>query len=262
LLVGAATLSFFLGQKTNATLILFMVFVSGTMDFINSHKSEKVAESLAARVSATATVYRDGEKKELSLHEIVPGDVIELSSGDVIPADCRIIRADDFFINQASLTGESFPVEKRPEEKNVDSLFDFSAPVEMSSESAVFMGTSVVTGFAAAIVLRTGSNAEYGKIAKRLSLAKDETAFDKGIRSFSFFIVRLTFFMVLTVFLINTYFHRGILDSFLFAVAIAVGLTPELLPVIMTVALSRGALVMAKKMWWSKTFPPFKTLAG
>lgn len=262
LLIGAATLSFFLGQKTNATLILFMVFISGMMDFINSHKSEKVAETLAARVSATATVYRDGQEREVPLKTLVPGDVIELSAGDVIPADARVIKADDFFVNQSSLTGESFPVEKRPELGDNDELFDLKAPLSMQSESIVFMGTSVVTGFATAFVLRTGANAEYGKIAERLSSVEEETAFDKGIRNFSMFIIRLTFIMVMVVFGVNAYFERGILDSFLFAVAIAVGLTPELLPVIMTVSLSRGALVMAKKNVVVKNLSAIQNFGG
>jgi Mg2+-importing ATPase len=262
LLIGAATLSFFLGQKTNAILILFMVFVSGIMDFINTHKSEKVAESLAARVSATATVYRDGQVQEAPLKHLVPGDVVELSAGDVIPADCRVIKADDFFVNQSSLTGESFPVEKRPEAQDDGGLFDLKAPLSMQSESVVFMGTSVVTGFATAFVLRTGANAEYGKIAERLSSVKEETAFDKGIRNFSMFIIRLTFVMVMVVFAVNAYFERGILDSFLFAVAIAVGLTPELLPVIMTVSLSRGALVMAKKNVVVKNLSAIQNFGG
>jgi Mg2+-importing ATPase len=265
LLIGAATLSFFLGQKTNATIILFMVFVSGIMDFINTHKSEKVAESLAARVSSTATVYRDGQVREIPLRHLVPGDMVELSAGDVIPADARVTKADDFFVNQSSLTGESFPVEKRPESSdgaNNNSLFDLKAPLSMQSESVVFMGTSVVTGFATAFILRTGANAEYGKIAERLSSAEEETAFDKGIRNFSMFIIRLTFVMVMVVFAVNAYFDRGILDSFLFAVAIAVGLTPELLPVIMTVSLSRGALVMAKKNVVVKNLSAIQNFGG
>ncbi|MBI2120487.1 MAG: magnesium-translocating P-type ATPase [Parcubacteria group bacterium] len=262
LLIGAATLSFFLGQRTNAAIILSMVFISGMMDFINTHKSEKVAESLAARVSATATVYRDGQKREIPLRHLVPGDVVELSAGDVIPADARVLKADDLFVNQSSLTGESFPAEKRPEPVSDVKLFDRTAPLSLQSESVVFMGTSVVTGFATALVLRTGMNAEYGKIAERLSSLENETAFDKGIRDFSMFIVRLTFIMVMTVFAINAYFDRGILDSFLFAVAIAVGLTPELLPVIMTVAQSRGALVMAKKNVVVKNLSAIQNFGG
>lgn len=255
LLIGTATLSFFLGQRTSAAIILFMVFMSGMMDFINTRKSAKVTEGLAARVSATATVYRGGEKKEIPFRYLVPGDVIELSAGDVIPADCRVLKADDLFVNQSSLTGESFPVEKRPEPSA-------AASPSLQSESAVFMGTSVVTGFATAEVARTGANAEYGKIAERLSFADQETAFDKGIRDFSMFIVRLTFVMVMVVFAINAYFDRGILDSFLFAVAIAVGLTPELLPVIMTVSLSRGALVMAKKNVVVKNLSAIQNFGG
>ncbi len=263
LLIGAATLSFFLGQETSAIIILFMVFISGMMDFINSRKSEKVAEALAARVSATASAYRDGQLREISLIALVPGDVIELSAGDVIPADALVIKADDFFVNQSSLTGESFPVEKRPDLLLSAEALDTKAPLPpLESESAIFMGTSAVTGFATAIVLRTGVHTEYGKIAERLSSAEEETGFDRGIRDFSIFIIRLTFVMVMVVFGLNAYFDRGILESFLFAVAIAVGLTPELLPVIMTVALSRAALVMAKKNVVVKNLSAIQNLGG
>ncbi|MEK7500258.1 MAG: magnesium-translocating P-type ATPase, partial [Patescibacteria group bacterium] len=201
-------------------------------------------EKLIAQVASTATVFRDGHKKELSFHDLVPGDIIELSAGDLIPADCIILSADDFFVNQSALTGESFPVEKHVVEM---ARAEKGGSLQIADEAAVFMGTSVVTGFATAEVMQTGSRAEFGKIAERLSANEEETSFDRGLKEFSFLIMRLTFIMVLVIFLLNAYFNRGILDSFLFAVAIAVGLTPELLPVIMSVALSHGSLVMAKK---------------
>lgn len=244
MLIGAATISFFLGQRVNAIIIVVMVLLSAILDFVNSHKSEKVAEKLIARVASTATVIRDEKKQEIPFRLLVPGDIIELSSGDVIPADCRILSADDFFVNQSALTGESFPVEKHP---SVDDKRDEDAEFLLSDLSLVFMGTSVVTGFATAEVVHTGALAEFGKIAKRLSATEGETSFERGLKDFSVFIVRLTFVMVLVVFALNAYFGRGILESFIFAVAIAVGLTPELLPVIMSVALSHGSLIMAKK---------------
>lgn len=244
MLIGAATVSFFLDQRINATIIFVMVLLSTILDFVNSHKSEKVAEKLVAQVASTATVIRDGKKQEILFRLLVPGDVMELSAGDVIPADCRILSADDFFVNQSALTGESFPVEKHVQASN-EKAEDES--LSLADMSAVFMGTSVVTGFATAEVVHTGALAEFGKIAKRLSSAEGETSFEIGLREFSVFIVRLTFIMVIVVFALNAYFGRGILESFIFAVAIAVGLTPELLPVIMSVALSHGSLIMAKK---------------
>lgn len=242
MLMGASLISFFLGQRVNATIILVMVFVSAVLDFFNSHKSERVAEKLIARVASTATVMRDGKKVEIPFSKLVPGDVIELSAGDVIPADGILLSADDFFVNQSALTGESFPVEK-----HVASPDAPSGELSLSLPSAVFMGTSVVTGFGVAEIVHTGKRAEFGKIAERLTQEEGETSFERGLKEFSVFILRLTFVMVLSVFALNAYFGRGVLDSFIFAVAIAVGLTPELLPVIMSVALSHGSLVMAKK---------------
>jgi Mg2+-importing ATPase len=243
LLIGAAIISYFLGQRVNATIIIVMVAMSAILDFVNSHKSERVAEMLIARVQSTATVWRNGAKEEIPFHLLVPGDVIELSSGDVIPADCRVIAADDLFVNQSSLTGESFPVEKRA----LVAAAAGDQPLAIGDEHALFMGTSVVTGRGTAEVLHTGEHAEFGKIAARLAGAEGETSFDRSLKDFSIFIVRLTFVMILVVFGVNAYFGRGVLDSFIFAMAIAVGITPELLPVIMSVALSHGSLVMAKK---------------
>ncbi len=243
LLIGASTVSFFLGQRVSATIILFMVFVSAILDFLNSYKSEKVAEKLLAQVASTATVFRDGKKQEVSFHALVPGDMVEFSAGDVIPADCIIMSADDFFVNQSALTGESFPLEKHV--ASVPPQIDVS--VKLGDDTAVFMGTSVVTGYAVAMVVQTGAKAEFGKIAERLSANEEETNFDRSLKEFSVFVMRLTVVMVVIVFALNAYFGRGVFDSFLFAVAIAVGLTPELLPVIMSVALSHGSMVMAKK---------------
>ena len=246
MLLGTSLISFFLGQRINATIIFVMVLLSAILDFVNSNKSERVAEKLVARVASTATVLRDGHKQEVQFRLLVPGDVIELSAGDVIPADCRIIAADDFFVNQSALTGESFPVEKHAAIPATEVVLP-DEPIALSDEHAVFMGTSVVTGFAMAVVVRTGPRAEYGKIAERLSRNEEETSFERGLRDFSMFVIRLTFIMVTVVFFANAYFGRGVLESFIFAVAIAVGLTPELLPVIMSVALSHGSLIMAKK---------------
>ncbi|MFA6355247.1 MAG: magnesium-translocating P-type ATPase [Candidatus Paceibacterota bacterium] len=244
LLMGAALISFFFGQRVNASILLVMILVSVLLDFYNSYKSEKVAEKLVESVASTATVRRDGQKVELPFHSLVPGDIVELSAGDVIPADCVVLSADDFFVNEAPLTGESFPVEKFVMESKV-SFTDIA--LKLSDTTAVFMGTSVVTGFAVVEVVETGSRAEFGKIADKLSINKQETSFEKSLKDFSIFIVRLSIIMVVFVFLVNAFYGRGILDSFLFAAAIAVGLTPELLPVIMTVTLSYGSLRMAKK---------------
>ncbi len=242
ILIVVSIVSYFLGERTNALIIISMVLISGIMDFINSFKSEKAVEKLVAKVLTKATVLRDGQKKKINLREIVPGDVAFLSAGDVIPADSFVLEAKDFFVNQSALTGESFPVEKYDgtEEK---ALKEFTP----ENESAVFMGTNAVTGFATIKVLKTGRETEFGKILKDLSERSGDTEFEKSIKSFSYFIMKLNFLLVGIVLLINALLGRGILESFIFAVAIAIGLTPELLPVIMSVSLSRGSIKMAEK---------------
>ena len=248
MLIGVSIVSIFLGQGANAIIILTMVLMSAILDYRNSSKSEQVAASLVAQVASTSVVWRDGVKKDILLREIVPGDLLDLSAGNVIPADCRVLTADDFFVNQSSLTGESFPVEKRVQDgtAGTEALAD-SAKISLTDDTVVFMGTSVVTGFATALVLRTGVLTEFGRIAEHLQASEPETSFERGIKDFSYYIMRLTLVMVTLVFFVNAYFGRPVIDSLLFAIAIAVGLTPELLPVIMSVALARGSLVMAKK---------------
>lgn len=246
LLTIASIISIGLGQYVSGGVIAFMVLLSALLDFFNSYRSEQVAESLASKIVTTSQVIRDGVSKEIPLRQIVPQDIIILRPGSVIPADGVLIEGDDVFANQAPLTGESFPVEKVPYRGNQKGISITVLRPDVSY--ALFMGTSIVTGFGLMLVLKTGKHAEFGRIAERLAQEDTDTAFDRGIRSFSFFIMRIAFFMVSAIFLLHA-FKGGIsiLDSLLFAMAIAVGLTPELLPVVMTVTLSRGSLRMAKK---------------
>ena len=262
MLIGTSIVSLFLGQTVSATVILAMVFLSAVMDFWNTRKSEAVAEKLVAQVSSTVTVWRDGEKREVSLKLLVPGDVIELSAGSVIPADCRVLSADDLFVNQSSLTGESFPVEKYADTEKGTALLEKGEELLLTSDKAVFMGSSVVTGFATAVVLRTGEKAEFGRLAYTIAKPEDETDFDRGIRNFSMFVMRLTLVMVTVVFFLNALVKGDIFESFLFSVAIAVGLTPELLPVIMSVSLARGSLVMSKKKVIVKNLSAIQNFGG
>lgn len=233
ILITASVVSFFLGEQTNSIIILSMVFLSAILDFINSYRSEQAVSRLVSRVASTATALRNGEKQEIDLASIVPGDIVFLSAGDVVPADAEIVDAEDFFVNQATLTGESFPVEKYS-----GAAYD---------QAILFMGTSVVTGSATAVVRATGSMTEFGKIAQRLSQATPESDFDKGIKNFSYFIMRVTILLIVAVFLIHIFLGHNMFGTFLFAVAVAVGITPELLPVIISVSLSRGSMIMAKK---------------
>ena len=241
ILVVASIISFFIGQNINAIILLLMVLLSAILDFVNSYKSEKAVASLIAKVVTTATVIRDGVKREIEFKKIVPGDIVFLSAGDIVPADAQVIASRDFFVNQSALTGESFPVEK------VAETLKKNEPLYPGKNNLVFLGTNVVTGFATVLVLRTGENTEFGHIAESLASGETKTEFEKNIQKFSVFIMWVTAILVGFVFLINAFLGRGILSSFIFSLAIAIGLTPELLPVIISVSLSRGSLLMAKK---------------
>jgi Mg2+-importing ATPase len=241
ILLIAGLISGFFGEVANTAIIFSIVVFSVVLDFYQESKAERAAEMLKQRVATTATVLRDGVKREVRLAEIVPGDIIYLSAGDIVPADARVITAKDLFVNQSALTGESFPVEKTalPLKSFDPSITEWS--------NYLFMGTSVVNGTATAVVVKTGSLTEYGRIAKRLVEREAETEFQRGIRSFGYMIMQMTFLLVIFVFFINALYMRSVLDSLLFAVALAVGLTPELLPMIISVNLSKGAMAMARK---------------
>jgi Mg2+-importing ATPase len=244
ILLIAALISGILGEIVHVTIIFAIVLISVILDFYQENKAEKAAQLLKDKIITTATVLRDSAKQEIKLPEIVPGDIIYLSAGDITPADARLIAAKDLFVNQSALTGESFPVEKTP------------APVKGREASVTewtnyfFMGTSIVSGMATAVAVKTGSSTEYGKIAKKLVERAPETEFEKGIKSFGYLIMQATFLLVMFVFLIIALRNpstNGVINALLFAVALAVGLTPELLPMIITINLSRGAMAMSGK---------------
>lgn len=241
ILLFAGAISGFLHDLIEAGIIFFLVFFSIFLTWFMEFKANKALEELKEKIKTTANVLRDDVLKEIKISELVPGDIIELSAGDMIPADARIIEEKDFFVNQSALTGESFPIEKTIEKAdiNVSNITEW--------KNCIFLGTSVVSGTAKAVVINTGSNTEYGKLAKEISSKQPETEFEKGLKNFSFLITKVVFFLVLFVFLTNSVYKSNILESFLFAIALAVGLTPELLPMIMTVNLSKGALEMSKK---------------
>jgi len=240
-LLAASAVSALTGEITGFVIIWAVVLMSVTLDFVQEYRAGRAAEQLKHAVAVRATVLRDRHPQELPIADLVPGDVVLLAAGDLMPADCRLIDAKDFFVNQSLLTGESYPVEKFAR--------DLPVPAEdiSQADNAVFMGTSVISGMAKAMVCRTGADTAMGNIADSLVVKAPPTAFELGTQSFGMLIMRLTFLLVLFVFLINAFFHRPFLESFLFAIALAVGLTPELLPMVITVTLSRGALRMAKK---------------
>jgi Mg2+-importing ATPase len=240
ILLVASMVSAFTGEVTNFIIISCIVLMSVTLDFVQEYRANAAAEKLRLSVSVRATVIRDGKAVDVAISEVVPSDLITLSAGDLIPADGVVVEAFDFFVKQALLTGETYPVEKKP-----GVLPDTATDIQEAT-NAVFMGTSVVSGSAKILVMKTGAETAIGSIADSISKPSVPTSFEIGTRRFGMLIMRLTVLMVMFVLLVNTMFHKPWLESFLFAVALAVGLTPELLPMVVSVTLSRGALRMAK----------------
>jgi Mg2+-importing ATPase len=241
ILLTASAISFSLGQTVSASIIFVMVFLSVIMDYFQERDARNAAEALKQTVKTRVVVVRDGKEKEVVIEEIYPGDIILLNAGKIVPADARVIFAKDFFVNQSSLTGESFPCEKYAEPIP-------TATTDLTTlDNIAFMGSSVTTGSARAVVLRTGKSTEFGKIAAKLVNREEETDFSKGMRKFGFLIMRITIVLVLFIFLINAVLKHNLFESFMFSIAVAVGLTPELLPMVMSVTMARGSLQMAKK---------------
>ena len=241
ILIIASIVSAFVGEPLNAIIIIAMVVLSVAINFVQTYRSERAVTRLRQQVAPTATVMRDGNWVELPRREIVPGDLIRLEAGDLVPADCRLVSGKDLHVNQAALTGESLPAEKEAGETNS------AAEPSVDARNLVFLGTSVVSGTATALVVATGPKTKFGDIAARLAARPPETEFDRGTRRFGFLIMRTVFFLVLFVLIVSIVFHRDMLESLLFAVALAVGLTPEFLPMITTVTLGKGAIYMSRQ---------------
>jgi P-type Mg2+ transporter len=241
ILLVATTVSYSLGQPLNASIILGMVLISVVIDYFQERDARNAAERLKQTVKNKVTVLRNTLETEILPEQLCIGDIVLLSAGKIVPADCRVIFAEDFFVNQSSLTGESFPCEKYS-----DAMKDASSDLT-SLDNIAFMGSNVTTGSARVIVIKTGSQTEYGKIAEKLVQRDEETDFSKGIRSFGFLIMRVTVILVLFIFLVNAIYKHNLLESFMFSLAVAVGLTPELLPMVMSVTMAKGSLRMAKK---------------
>jgi Mg2+-importing ATPase len=242
ILIIAAIVSGVLGQLVDAVIILSIVLVSVILDFSQEYRAERAAEELKRRMATTTTTFRDGTKQDVEISGLVPGDLIALSAGDIIPADARVISARDFFVDQSALTGESFPAEKAALPLAEADIADTSR-----WNNYLFMGTSVTNGTATAVIARTGASTQYGEIVRKSAEKKPETEFESGLRRFGSLIMQVTFALIIFVFFINALFRRGVLDSLLFAVALAVGLTPELLPMILSINLGRGSAAMSKK---------------
>lgn len=240
LLLITAILSGFVGERSDAAIILVILFSSAALGFWQERRAADVVEQLLAMIRTSVRVRREGHEEELSADQVVPGDVILLRAGDLVPADSRILEAKDLDVDESALTGESFPVSKRVESVAPD------APLTERG-SALFQGTNVVSGTATALIVSTGRSTIYGSLAEQIERRRPESDFEHGVRHFGYLLLQITGALVLVVFAVNMALHRPVLDVFLFSLALAVGLTPQLLPAIVSITLAQGARNMAKR---------------
>ena len=243
LLAALATISFATGDLRSGVVMLSMIVLSVGLKLIQEARADNAAAKLKAMISVTATVLRDGAAQEIAIAQLVPGDVVQLTAGDMVPGDVRIVKAKDFFVNQGSLTGESFPVEKT----EVETSAADAAAAPIALRNVAFLGTSVESGAASAVIVATGKSTYLGSMAESLQEPQEQTAFDRGIAQFTWLMLRFMLVMVPLVFLINGLTKHSWIQAFFFALAVAVGLTPEMLPMIVTVCLSKGAVAMGRK---------------
>jgi Mg2+-importing ATPase len=239
-----AALCYITGDLPSTFVVSGMVLLSVILSYVQERRSSHAVEKLQKMVKTNAIVVRNGKETEIPLDEVVPGDIVILAAGSIIPADLRILTAKDFFVTQSALTGESMPVEKSADNAQPPNRVSFECT------NAVFMGSNVLSGSARAIVLATGSNTYFGSLAEKLLSKRESTSFDKGVQSFTWLMIRFMVVMVSFVFLIIGFKEHGEhhwLEALMFALSVAVGLTPEMLPMIMTVCLSKGALMMSRK---------------
>ena len=241
ILLVASGLSAATGDVASFFIVVTIVMLSMTLDFVQEVRAQNAVEALRRSVAVQASVRRNGACVSMPIDQLVPGDVVELIAGDLVPADSRLLESRDLFINQALLTGEPYPAEKQASDKAL------GAENPAGASNAVFAGTSVISGTATVVICRTGSKTALGHLAASLAEKPPATAFAVGIRRFGLLIMRLTILMVLFVLVVNISFHRPALESLMFALALAVGLTPELLPMIVTVTLARSALELSKR---------------
>ena len=240
ILIAAAVLSAFLGDAPDAVIIIAIVLISGVLTFLQERGAANAVEKLLAVVEVKAHVLRDGSEVEIPLRDVVPGDVALLSAGTTIPADCLLLESADLFVDEAALTGESFPVDKDP------GVMPADTPLAKRS-NAVFMGTHVISGSARVLIVHTGCSTEFGAVSDRLAIASPETDFEHGVRRFGYFLMEVTLLLVIAIFATNVILHKPVVDSFLFSLALAVGLTPQLLPAIISINLAHGARRMADR---------------
>jgi Mg2+-importing ATPase len=240
ILLFATGLSFFLHDRLDAAIILTIVLISGCLGFWQEKGAASAVKKLFAMVQITVSVLRDGIVTEIASENLIPGDIILLKAGDIIPGDCLLLESDNLFVDEAILTGESYPAEKLPGVLPADTALS-------QRTNALWMGTHVQSGSATAVVIATGQSTEFGKLSQRIKLKAPETEFEHGVRRFGYLLMEVTLILVILIFAVNVYLAKPVIDSFLFALALAVGLTPQLLPAIISVNLAHGARRMAEQ---------------
>ena len=239
ILLFATLLSVYVREIIDAAIIFIIVLFSGSLSFWQEHGANNAVQKLLALVQIKADVLRNSKETAVSIENIVPGDIAVLNAGDAVAGDCLIVESVSLFVDESALTGESYPVEKQAGVLNSNT--------ELSSRTnCLWMGTHVISGTGKAVVVRTGKATEFGKIADRLRLRQPETEFERGIRKFGYLLMFVTIILVFSIFSVNIIFKRPVFDAFMFSLALAVGLAPQLLPAIISNNLSRGAKEMAK----------------
>ncbi|HUJ16258.1 MAG TPA: HAD-IC family P-type ATPase, partial [Thermoanaerobaculia bacterium] len=232
-LVFAAIVAGFTGEWADAVIVIVIILASAVLGYVREYRAASAAAALRSRIRTRANVLRDGAAQQVAVEEVVPGDVVLLSAGSIVPADCIVLESTDCFVSEAVLTGESFPVEKSAE------TLPAATPVAKRTNCG-FLGTNVRSGTARCIVVETGRATEFGGIEHRLALRPPETDFDRSTRRFGSFLTAAMLLITLIVFVIDIILGRPVVDTLLFSVALAVGLSPELLPAILNINLSRG----------------------
>ena len=240
ILLGAALLSMVLGETVDAVIVISIVALSGALGFYQERGAVRAIDALVGSVSVFADVLRDGKETEVLAGEVVAGDVVILRAGDIIPGDGRLLSANQLFLNESALTGENYPRSKNPGVVAIEARLP-------ERTNCLFLGTHVASGGGTALIVRTGADTEFGKVAAHVAQQHVPTSFERGITEFGYLLMQATALLVAAIFVLNIVFHRAVIDSLLFSLALAVGLTPQMLPAIVTLSLSRGAVVMAKK---------------
>ena len=255
ILIFAAILSSFLKDTIDAVIILVIVLASGLLGFWQERGAADAVQKLLEMVEIKASILRDGQAQDVPVDEVMPGDIVLLSAGGSIPGDCLILESQTLSVDEATLTGETYPVAKEP------GVLPGETGLGQRTNS-LFMGTHIVSGNATAVVVNTGKATEFGKVSERLKFRPPETEFESGVRKFGYFLLEVTLTLVILIFAANIYLQRPVLDSFMFSLALAVGLTPQLLPAIISINLAHGAKLMAKKQVIVKRLPAIENFGS